>query len=90
MAPMTSASTGVTEPAAGVMEARPAMVPVTMPTMDALPSLMRSQSAQVSDAVAAEMCVTTSAMAAPPSAASCEPALKPNQPTQSMAAPSIT
>ena len=51
---------------------------------------MRSQAAQLNEAVAAEMCVTVSAIAAPPSAASCEPPLKPNQPTHSIAAPIIT
>ena len=87
---MTKASTGPTNPDAGVMEARPAMVPVTSPTKEALPYLNRSQAAQLNEAVAAEICVTVSAMAAPPSAASCEPPLKPNQPTQSMAAPIMT
>ena len=87
---MTSAATGPTNPLAGVIEARPAMVPVTSPTSEALPYLIFSHSAQDSEAVAAEIWVTVSAMAAPPSAASCEPPLKPNQPTQSMPAPIIT
>ena len=72
------------------MEANPAMVPVTRPTIDDLPNLIRSHNAQVSDAVAAEIWVTVIAMPALPSAASCEPPLKPNQPTQSIAAPIIT
>ena len=88
--PMTSASTGPTNPDAGVIEARPAIVPVTMPTSEALPYLIRSQRAHVSEAAAAEICVTVNAIAAPPSAASCDPPLKPNHPTQSIAAPSIT
>ena len=72
------------------MDAKPAIVPVTIPTNDALPYLIFSQSAHVSDAVAAEICVTVNAIAAPPSAANCDPPLKPNQPTHNMAAPIIT
>ena len=90
IAPMIKASTGPTKPDAGVMDARPAIVPVTIPTKDARPNLIRSHSAHVSDAVAAEICVTVIAIAAPPSAASCEPPLKPNQPTHNRAAPIIT
>ncbi len=44
-------------------------------------------SADTPEAVAAEMCVTAIAMPAVPSAASADPALKPNQPTHSIAAP---
>jgi len=85
-----NAATGPTNPAAGVIEARPAIVPVTIPTIDALPNLIRSQSAQANDAVAADMLVTVRAIAAPPSAASADPPFKRNQPTQSMAAPTRT
>ena len=89
-APMIKASTGPTKPEAGVIEASPAMVPVTNPTSDARPYFIFSQRAQVKEAVAAEIWVTVKAIAAPPSAASCEPPLKPNQPTHSIAAPIIT
>ena len=87
---MIRACTGSTNPEAGVIDANPAIVPVTMPTKEALPYLNFSHSAHVSEAVAAEICVTVSAIAAPPSAASCEPPLNPNQPTHSIAAPIIT
>ena len=63
---------------------------MTIPTKDAFPNLNLSQAAHVSEAAAAEMWVTLIAIAAPPSAASCEPPLKPNHPTHSMAAPIIT
>src|SRR6056300_311343 len=86
-APMINASIGPTNPDAGVIDARPAIVPVTMPTKDALPYLNFSHAAHVSDVVAAEICVTVRAMAAPPSAASCEPPLNPNQPTHNIPAP---
>ena len=49
------ASTGDTHPEAGVIEANPAIVPVTSPTKDDLPYFIRSYSAQVSDADAAEI-----------------------------------
>ena len=52
-----------------------------------MPCRTHSIPIQVSVAVEAEICVTTSAMAASPLAPSALPALKPNQPTQSMAVP---
>src|SRR5512137_1869077 len=84
--PMGTAARGVTNPAAGVMAARPATAPVTMPKADG--ALCRQErSIQVVAAAAAEMLVATKALAAMPLAARAEPALNPNQPNQSRAAP---
>ena len=73
--------------AAGVMAARPAIAPVAKPSADGFPCIRHSISDHMQAAVAALMCVTVMAMAAPPSAASALPPLKPNQPTQSIAVP---
>ena len=77
------------KPEAGVTLAKPAMVPVTRPTRLGLPKRSHSKPAQVRLAAAADKWVTTMAIAAPPSAASALPPLKPNQPTQSRLAPII-
>ena len=69
--------------------ARPATMPVTRPTSPLRPWRSHSIAIQVSVAVAAEMWVTIIAMPALPLAASALPALKPNQPTHSMAAPAM-
>ena len=69
------------------MVARPATIPVIAPNPLGLPNLIHSITIQVNAPVAADMCVTKSAMPAAPSAARADPALKPNQPTHSMAAP---
>jgi len=87
---MISAPTGPTEPAAGVIVARPAIVPVAMPTRVGFLKLTHSMSIQTKAAVAADVWVTIKARAALASAATADPALKPNQPTQSMAAPRKT
>ena len=65
----------------------PATAPVVIPSTLGLPRLDHSMSIQVNPAIAAEMWVTAIAMPAVPSAASSLPALKPNQPTQSIDAP---
>ncbi len=67
---MIMASTGPTEPEAGVIEASPAMVPVTSPTREDLPKRIFSHRAQLSEAVAAEIWVTTSVIPAAPLAPS--------------------
>ena len=72
------------------MVAKPATIPVAMPTMVGLPPLIHSIAIQVKAPVAALICVTSIAMPARPSAAQELPALNPNQPTQSMAAPVTT
>ena len=66
------------------------MAPVAMPTRVGLRKRIHSTTIHVKAAVAAEMWVTVMAMPAAASAATALPALNPNQPTQSMAAPIIT
>src|SRR5690606_2366742 len=84
--PMGTAARGGTNPAAGVMAARPATAPVTIPRAEGALSF-QERSIQVVAAAAAEVLVATKALAAMPFAARAEPALKPNQPNQSRAAP---
>ena len=80
---------GPTEPLAGVMEAKPAIQPVTAPTKEDFPNLIFSMIIQTIVAVAAEICVTKIAIPASPFAARALPPLKPNQPTHNMQAPII-
>ena len=77
-------------PEAGVTVASPATIPVTMPTRPGFPALRHSIRVQVRLATAAAMCVTSIVMPAAAFAPPWLPALKPNQPTQSMDAPIIT
>ena len=65
----------------------PATMPVTTPRALGLPNFFHSMAIQVMAPVAAEICVTSMAMAASPLAARALPPLNPNQPTQSMPAP---
>lgn len=88
--PIASAAPGPTYREAGVIEARPAMVPDTSPTGEARSNLRRSHAPQNREPAAADRCVTAIAIAACPFAASAKPPLNPNQPTQSIAAPIIT
>ena len=76
-------------PEAGVTVANPATIPVTIPIKDGLPNLFHSINIQTNAAVAAEICVTNIAIPAFPLAPNADPALNPNQPTQSIAAPII-
>src|SRR5262245_6498341 len=85
--PMHSEPTGPTKPDAGVMETRPAMAPVQMPTTVGLPRIIHSTNIQVNAADAVAMCVTVMAMPACMPALTAEPALKPNQPTHNSEAP---
>src|SRR4051812_44945582 len=78
---------GVVKPAAGVITTRPATAPEIAPSTVGLPLLIHSMSIQPSVAAAAARCVVTKALDARPLAARAEPALKPNQPTHSRAAP---
>src|SRR5438094_218333 len=89
-APSSTAPKGPATPAAGVMVASPATVPVTAPTSDGLPNLIHSVAIQTRVALAADRCVASIAMPASPFDASALPALKPNQPTHSIEAPTIT
>src|SRR6202012_3971375 len=89
-APITTAPKGPTLPAAGVMVARPAMVPVTAPTRLGLPNGTHSIAIHTRGAVAADSSVGSMARPASPLKASPLPALKPNQPTHKSDAPTIT
>src|SRR5512136_495121 len=84
--PMTMAAAGPTYPAAGVMATRPATAPETTPR-DAGRPLYQLAHIQARAPAAAAVFVTTNAFAARPFAASALPALNPNQPNQSIAAP---
>ena len=84
---MMMAEPGLTKPAAGVIETRPATAPVAAPSRVGLPPVAHSVNIQVRAAAAAAVLVVTNATAAKPSAASALPALKPNQPTQRSEAP---
>src|SRR5665647_2040437 len=79
-----------TNPAAGVIAANPATAPVLIPITVGLLSKNHSNNTQVMAATAPDICVTISALAANPSAASPLPALNPNHPTQSNPAPITT
>src|SRR5512137_2150563 len=83
---MGIAARGVTNPAAEVMAASPATAPVTIPRAEGALS-RQERSIQVVAAAAAEVLVVTKALAAMPLAARADPALKPNHPNQSRAAP---
>src|SRR5215472_17249789 len=87
--PIASEPTGPTKPEAGVMATRPATAPVQMPTTVGLPFSIHSTIIQVKPAVAVAVWVTSMAMPAWRPALTAEPALKPNQPTHSKAAPII-
>src|SRR5215831_20198649 len=85
--PMMMADKGVTKPAAGVIATSPATAPLAAPSMVGLPEWFHSANNHVSAAVAAAVLVVTNAFAARPLAFRALPALNPNHPTQSKAAP---
>ena len=76
-------------PAAGVTATRPATTPEARPSSDGLPFTAHSTNSQDRPAAAVATKVLIIASAAVPFASRLEPALKPNQPTQSSAAPII-
>src|SRR5215468_8755590 len=84
---MAIAPTGLTKPDAGVIATRPATAPEQMPITVGLPFSAHSTNIQVKAATAVAICVTSMAMPACTPALTADPALKPNQPTQSSAAP---
>ena len=88
--PMSIADMGETNPAAGVIATRPTTEAIADPVRDGLPLRHVSMLVQTATAAAADNMVVTTASAAIPSAASAEPALKPNQPNHSSDAPSTT
>src|SRR4029077_13037362 len=85
--PMMTAGVGITKPDAGVMATNPATAPEAMPSTLGFPLMTHSMNIQASAAAAVAICVTAMAMPARPSAATAEPALNPNQPTQRSEAP---
>src|SRR5882757_6979445 len=87
--PITNAPGMPTLPAAGVIATRPATAPEAAPTMLGLPLKNHSPNIQERTAQAVARKVFMNASAAKPLASSAEPALKPNQPTQRSAAPTM-
>src|SRR5262245_39904027 len=85
--PIAIAGIGWTYPEAGVMQTRPATAPDAAPSTLGLPRVIHSMPAHESVPAAAAKWVTQNALAAKPSDANSLPALNPNQPTHSMAAP---
>src|SRR5688572_3036133 len=85
--PIATAPSGPTNPDAGVIVPSPATTPVTTPSIEGLPYFFHSMNIHANAPAEAPMCVVSMAMPAEPFAASALPALKPNQPTQSMPAP---
>src|SRR5215218_1375716 len=86
--PSTIAPIGPEKPAAGVTATRPATAPDNAPSSDGLPLI--SHSANIQDIAAAAVATKVLIIAMPaeaPVASSAEPALKPNRPTHSSAAP---
>src|SRR4051812_26642122 len=86
---MTSAEVGVTKPDAGVIATRPATRPEHRPSSEGRPRTTHSPNIHVIAPAAAATWVTSIARPARPSAATAEPALKPNQPTHNRPAPAI-
>src|SRR5262252_3415976 len=84
---MTIDDMGPTYPEAGVMATRPATAPDAAPRTVGLPRVAHSATIQPSVAAAAPVFVATKALAASPPELSALPALNPNQPTHSNAAP---
>src|SRR5215471_15310063 len=85
--PVTMAASGATKPDAGVIATRPATAPDAAPNMVGFPVLIHSATIQPNAASDAAVCVATNALVARPPADNAEPALNPNQPTQSIDAP---
>src|SRR3989338_8528602 len=86
-APIRIDAMGPTKPEAGVIATSPATAPEAAPSTVGLPRLTHSVNIQPSAAAAAAVLVARKALAASPLASSALPALKPNQPNQSSAAP---
>ena len=68
---------------------RPATAPDAAPSIEGLPLIIHSTNVHDRTAAAVASSVLTNASAATPLASRLEPALKPNQPTHSSAAPTI-
>ena len=78
---------GVTNPAAGVMATRPATAPVAAPSTVGLRVTIQSMTIHARAAMAVAVFVLMNALTASSFAASALPALNPNHPNQSSAAP---
>src|SRR5262245_60520929 len=87
---MMSAGIGATKPDAGVIATNPATAPLAAPRTVGFPWPAHSANIQASAAEAAAVLVAVKAEAASAFEASALPALKPNHPTQSSAAPVST
>src|SRR5262245_10701670 len=87
--PITNAPGMPTLPAAGVIATRPATAPEAAPSIDGLPLKSHSRNDQESTAQAVARKVLMKASAAEVLASRADPALNPNQPTHSSAAPVI-
>src|SRR5262245_65381862 len=85
--PITNAPGMPTLPAAGVIATRPATAPDAAPNIDGLPLNIHSKNVHDRTAHAVARNVFMNASAAEPFASRAEPALKPNQPNHSIAAP---
>ena len=90
MKPSATAAHGATNAQAGVIATRPATAPDAAPRPVMCPSRIFSTTNQPPTAAAVATCVLRNASAAVAFAPSAEPALKPNQPNHSKAAPSTT
>src|SRR5574337_162602 len=84
---MAIAGIGPTKPDAGVLATSPATAPLAAPRTVGLPLELHSTNIQARAAAAVARWVTTKALVASLLAAVALPALKPNQPNQSSAAP---
>src|SRR5574341_1197562 len=84
---MITDESGPTNPEAGVMATRPATAPDAAPSTVGFPRASHSVSIQDSVAAAVAMWVATKALVARAPELRALPALNPNQPTHSMAAP---
>src|SRR3982074_687207 len=76
-------------PPAGVTATSPATAPDNAPSTEGWPLMIHSANIQDSAAAAVATKELIMARAAPPLASRLEPALKPNQPTHSSAAPTM-
>src|ERR1700759_4220826 len=85
--PITSAPVGLTKPEAGVIATRPATAPEMMPSTEGFFLVIHSVNIQARPAAAGAIWVTVIAMPAREPEVTAEPALNPNQPTQSSEAP---
>src|SRR2546428_7563791 len=87
---MRRAGMGATNPDAGVMATSPATAPLAAPRTVGFPLPIHSANIHARHAAAVAVFVATKALVASALAASALPALKPNHPNQSSAAPVST